>query len=164
MGSLTCSAVSVICLAVLGIACQPPAVAASTATLRSAEPKNAKPLLPDDVERPFSPKTGMALVGANGGLVAVRLWENDAIACTSAVDHSAGAVLSLTPNVEGYRLDDRAAVLFDTRSQERRVVKVRAKVPPKIIAGTSTRMHFDIRDDGGAAVFDGDVEVLFCGQ
>lgn len=156
-------------------ACAPAASAPGSATLRSAEAKNALPLLPDDGDRPFSPRAGVVVLGANGVLVAIRLWEGDASAasvCVSGLDASTGgrAALSLMPNVDGplpqasgYPLDDRTTALFDGRLQHRRVAKVRAKLPAKIASGSTTRMHFDIRDESGVSAYAGDVEVLFCG-
>lgn len=110
----------------------------------------------------------MVLVVTNGSLVAIRLWEGDvAPTCSSTTDASAraaGATLSVAlPTAVGAGvLDERGAVLFDSRSQDRRVAKVRARLPAKIAGGTSTRVHFDVRDDGGAKLFDGEIEVLVC--
>lgn len=153
-------------------ACAPPTTA--SATLRSAELKSAPPLLPEDADRPFAPRAGVAVLGANGVLVAMRLWEGEtspASVCVSGLDASTRgrAALALMPNVDGplpqasgYQLDDRTAALFDGRLQGRRVAKVRARLPAKIATGSTTRMRFDIRDDSGRAVYAGDVDVLFC--
>ena len=130
-------------------------------------------------ERPFEPKGGVVILGPEGRVIVMQLWEGNArpeSACPSGLPALSPstfrdvATLHVMPSpgasapskANGYRFGEDTFAAFSGRLFEQNLHVTGVKLPSKLEGGTTIVVPVDVSDVGGSSVYGGRVRISVC--
>jgi hypothetical protein len=130
-------------------------------------------------DRPFEPRGGVVILGPEGRLIVMQLWEGTASpesACPSGLPATSGstfrdvATLHVMPSpgpkapskANGYRFDEDTFAVFSGRLFERNLRVSGVRLPAKLEGGTTISVPVGVTDVSGTSVYEGRVRMFVC--
>jgi hypothetical protein len=130
-------------------------------------------------ETPFEPRGGVVILGPEGRVIVMQLWEGAAApesGCPSGLPEMPPstwrdvATLHVMPvpgpsapsRANGYRFDEDTFAAFSGRLFEQKLNVIGVKLPAKLEGGTTIVVPVGLTDVAGASVYEGRVRVFVC--